>query len=723
MDLELVRKRRLGRMVRNGWLAKIKLQEWRVEKRAQLALLLEKFRRKGQIKECSVDEETGTCTTCEIFLAVGLRSIRSRRWGFLLEGHLYSHHSTLELRKCWKKGCSLCGLFWEILVAARCPDRYRTVVSLSASETDNPINRIYIDIDNMLSSESSVSFCRVESWETPSRDTSSENRMTLRSRPSQLSPTKEVALHWLRDCCDNHAACDISEPHNSWVPSRLIDLQDLLDTGEIRLRQRNEVLAGTQYAYATLSHCWGDRAPDSSDCLHKGTESQLYRGRDIKTFCILFQEAMSFTKSLGLRYLWIDCLCIVQGRGNEWYSEAAQMLNVYGNSTVNLAASASTNGQCPLMPYRSTNSPMVLEMLSSQGTRISFRYESGWMESVSLECQPLHSRGWVLQELYLSQRVIFFTETQICWCCREFQANERSPDGRSPDLLWYESLDNHHVPFQKPGTRQTQYQMEERWQDLVIAYSQTALSYETDRLVAFSGIAKRFSAECAALSIQAKYAAGIWYHDLNDHFCWYAKSPASRANEYIAPSWSWASMGPFQCGFRFSLLETPLTVVMEVLNVSLTPLPPTNNFGQISDGYLLVKCPTYRPRERLMAREIMDALNVEIAHGIELGIYFDEKRHCGTKIDPLFCFLLCHIIPGKVWGAAEGLLLVPASAVEPPDQPTESLYERRGYWRLKLPRGTDVLDFKSPFGLKFCELFQYNPDNPEESHKETFKII
>lgn len=722
MDLALVRKHRLGHMFSHGSPTKFEFDNWHVEKCAQVNLLLEMFRRKAWSKECSVDKETGMCTACSIFLAIGFRKVYQSVFYEDVMGCAFSHHGIAKLRKCEQNGCLLCGLLWKSYMAARSTDQtptevwltvdtYRTTrVEIAVRWGDGSFADLLFDQNSPLAEDDNAK---------PSVRSPKVRDRKFRGKPSQPSYSGVTALQWLRKCCESHQRCQISEYDSSWLPSRLIDLEDLLETGQVRLRQRSEVLGSASCAYATLSHCWGNRTPESSDCLHERTESQLYGGRGIKTFCILFQEAMSFTKSLGLRYLWIDCLCIFQGRSNEWYSESAQMLNVYGNSTVNLAASSSVSGQSPLMPHKFTNSPLVIEELGSRGTRIPFRYTSSRYEYAMFMNQPLHSRGWVLQELYLSRRVIYFTESQVYWRCREFQASEHQPDGGQFDFLLNNDLDMYVSRSQELEERQKQHYLETKWQGLVGNYSRTALSYASDRLDAFSGIAKRFSAEYQSLGIQAKYAAGIWCHELAQGLSWFAYTPASRASEYIAPSWSWASMDPFDYWWGH-VGENDTQVA--IIDVSLTPVAPSNEYGRISDGYLLVECSVYRPPESLVLQTDGNAVTVSPGVVVKLEIRFDEKRHCGTVLDPSVCFLLCNANRGRESLCVGGIMLSPASAAECLDKPGKTLYVRRGYWII-IPTGAWDVEAREPWWLKFCELFRFNPDSPEESYKERFMIV
>ena len=54
------------------------------------------------------------------------------------------------------------------------------------------------------------------------------------------------------------------------------------------------------------------------------------------------QDAVVVTRLLGLRYLWIDSLCIIQDSKSDWEEEGSKMDQVYKNAYVTLAATSAT---------------------------------------------------------------------------------------------------------------------------------------------------------------------------------------------------------------------------------------------------------------------------------------------------------------------------------------------------------------------------------------------
>lgn len=57
-----------------------------------------------------------------------------------------------------------------------------------------------------------------------------------------------------------------------------------------------------------------------------------------------FQDAITVTRMLGLKYIWIDSLCIVQDDAQDWEREAAKMAIIFEAAYVTIAATAASNG-------------------------------------------------------------------------------------------------------------------------------------------------------------------------------------------------------------------------------------------------------------------------------------------------------------------------------------------------------------------------------------------
>lgn len=57
-----------------------------------------------------------------------------------------------------------------------------------------------------------------------------------------------------------------------------------------------------------------------------------------------FQDAITVTRRLGIAYIWIDSLCIVQDDAQDWEREAAKMALIFESAYLTIAATAAPNG-------------------------------------------------------------------------------------------------------------------------------------------------------------------------------------------------------------------------------------------------------------------------------------------------------------------------------------------------------------------------------------------
>jgi hypothetical protein len=68
-----------------------------------------------------------------------------------------------------------------------------------------------------------------------------------------------------------------------------------------------------------------------------------------------FKHAVQVALSLGIAYLWIDSLCIIQDDTSDWELESAKMASIYAHSYLNLAAIDSQNSHGGFLPEDTCN--------------------------------------------------------------------------------------------------------------------------------------------------------------------------------------------------------------------------------------------------------------------------------------------------------------------------------------------------------------------------------
>lgn len=133
------------------------------------------------------------------------------------------------------------------------------------------------------------------------------------------------------------------------LPTRVLDLEasKSSDPGDLESDLRLMETAGQCGRYATLSYSWGGYK--DSRTLRINYEDRK-KGITYNSLPPVFQQAVKVTRGMGIRYLWIDALCIIQEDAEDWCREAALMSDVYWMSAVRLAVTDSKSPTEPFFP-------------------------------------------------------------------------------------------------------------------------------------------------------------------------------------------------------------------------------------------------------------------------------------------------------------------------------------------------------------------------------------
>jgi hypothetical protein len=151
--------------------------------------------------------------------------------------------------------------------------------------------------------------------------------------------TREACIRFIRcqvsDCEGRHGRC--KQPVSTHFPTRLIDVGLGEKTDTVNLV---DDIHGTG-RYVALSHCWGT----GNHILQTTRENYQQRLEGIleQDLPKTFLDAVQITRGLGIQYLWIDSLCVVQDDLVDWESEAAKMANVYSGAWLTISATQASD--------------------------------------------------------------------------------------------------------------------------------------------------------------------------------------------------------------------------------------------------------------------------------------------------------------------------------------------------------------------------------------------
>ena len=131
-----------------------------------------------------------------------------------------------------------------------------------------------------------------------------------------------------------------------------------------------------------------------------------------------FQDAVTITRRMGLNYIWIDSLCIIQDDADDWALQSSRMAAIYEDAHVAVAGTRSRTGDEGCFSIRSPSYDVSVVDAEKQYTdhvkmRISHRDFSE--RPSSFDRAPLFGRAWVFQGRLLATRTIHYTAHEIMW--------------------------------------------------------------------------------------------------------------------------------------------------------------------------------------------------------------------------------------------------------------------------------------------------------------------
>ncbi|KAH9223101.1 heterokaryon incompatibility protein-domain-containing protein [Leptodontidium sp. 2 PMI_412] len=397
-------------------------------------------------------------------------------------------------------------------------------------------------------------------------------------RPEKESSAQSVARKielWKNKCDKRHGKCFKPKNKRGQYPTRLLEIGD-------KIKLCKSVNVDESEPYVTLSYTWGD-----PDTVIQTTYDSLHDHEDGIPWSDLpetLQDVIEVTQSLGINYIWIDSLCIIQKDSKlvpvtDFSLESPFMGEIYSNSILTIAASVGSDTHVPCFPERI---PEILKPAKfvAPDTASDFFYaieETVWETAVS--GAPLNKRAWVLQERLLSPRTVHLCSEQVFWECSELAACEALPWGLPTKIMerrggltqipqnGFKSFINEcSTPtfsrsLQSPQNPQLLDLAYERWCQIVETFSLCGITDPSDKISAITGVAKKMNNVFGDT-----FHAGLWGSRFLEGLAWEVKSgpeTTERGKEpvhaltgqptYCGPSWSWVSVhGHVHYEFRSS---------------------------------------------------------------------------------------------------------------------------------------------------------------------------
>jgi len=419
----------------------------------------------------------------------------------------------------------------------------------------------------------------------------------------QDSADMERLRTWIQTCEEHHGGETSPVEPLTW---RFVDVEE------------NRIVSiATPCRYACLSYVWGN---DKGTQLTAETRPTLESPEALNDSSVslgqTLRDAIQVTKDIGIRYLWIDALCIIQddAKDKEWC--ISRMSYIYGNATITIVASTNSHPAEGLSGVGKIPRSGTQVVKRLQGVALSVAFHDVRLPYGDIEDSVWNSRAWTFQERQLSQRAVYFTSSQMYFTCPHeivfedtvpgMSASRRPAADRSQFLervgdlqvfIWLDPTQRRFpnktfhihstgsesttmmgddmsipapiyraepVPTHGSGVGMLQVKGETMWKvysDAVSMYTRRKMSWQTDALNAFQGVSKLVSQ-----GVNTSFWHGLPEFNFDQALLWYPKEPLTRRTyPDAAPSWSWAGWEGHTAyrgrGWHNAIALPPLTVV------------------------------------------------------------------------------------------------------------------------------------------------------------------
>ncbi|KAI0657899.1 heterokaryon incompatibility protein-domain-containing protein [Cubamyces menziesii] len=578
-------------------------------------------------------------------------SLQWMRTGSSWTGGFVYTVSPVALFKCANSGCRWCGI-----VAKLFPKKFRE----SPRRFKVPAHRATASVrvgtyDARESIRKTLTlFVGVDSYEHrlfkifTTEDNPAASWIDGRARIPHVGDPRVLSLAKARieECVRDHAFCQAVTLHpigSAPLPSRLIDCSNplfprLVETNGHSLRE----------PYVALSYVWGMAQPHRTTT--DNLASYINPGIDYTALPRTIRDAIYVTRTLGLRLLWIDSLCIVQDSQEDMIRELARMRDVYRYAYITIDAACATSVSrgflhsqrpldsehmlpfiCPRGPPEQLAGNTQVGMVYLAPPNFDNVYGSALNDLVTKADLPedghppttyTAARAWCLQEVLMSTRSLVFTSETVQLRCH---TQTRNVGGAKHNPAWDlpRLPDATFLPDRRIAKGSDEWtHIRSRWRSVVEDYTNRLLSDPSDRLVAIAGLAEMF-----AHALNTDYLAGLWRDTLLHDLLWSrygSKSPPSspRPLELCAPSWSWGSIDNL-ASYDINVNRPDLHALAEVVECSITLRNENLPFGPAIHGSLVLRTQLFPCKwagiSKLGAQQVAIEAIREAQHTIVVG--------------------------------------------------------------------------------------------------------
>ncbi|KAK0702658.1 heterokaryon incompatibility protein-domain-containing protein [Lasiosphaeris hirsuta] len=286
--------------------------------------------------------------------------------------------------------------------------------------------------------------------------------------------------------------------------------------------------------YAALSYVWGRAGSDEEffkTLRANVTERELpgffAREDSQRRLPTTIRDAMTVTRRIGLRYLWVDSLCIVQDdSGSDWLEAIRKMDVVYGAAYVVICAAGSPSAFGGIDGVVTERGPAGGGKRNVEQIAGGFRLARRGDDNNDDDSLPYYQRGWTYQEEHFASRSLVFSGGGVTLSCR---SGVIFSENTTDDTSWIDTPRTNSFP----GDGNDIGEIEGKIQN----YTPRQLTVETDIYRAFAGVARQIGR-----NLKCDLCQGLPTRFFDWFLLWEPlRGPyATQHRRMAAPSWSWA---------------------------------------------------------------------------------------------------------------------------------------------------------------------------------------
>jgi hypothetical protein len=400
-----------------------------------------------------------------------------------------------------------------------------------------------------------------QTWKRPAPELSEVTDTGIWGRELEKEIDMNVAVDWLRYCKSHHHERCARRPVLAEMEGfRVIDC----------LRSPPQVVEGSiREDYVALSYVWGDNTTEA--------------------WPRVFKDAVTVTQELGLRYLWVDKICLDGVHPQIKWRQVSRMNEIYEGAAVTIIAAYGKDATDGLPGVGSTPRPAQPKYTFANNniTLVSSLPDP----RLSVKNSIWYTRGWTYQEGFVARRRLIFTEHQMYWECEGMVCPESLI---MPLDCYHDAKEQRMCDFLRPGLFNGVSFVDNSWQSWkklprrqngveeqpstlsvlrevdqhIVDYTRRRLSRDEDSLVAYLGIARRLESLAPgrlvdlvgipvwpAVDVRGPQPRTRELFALSTSF-WHHKDGETVRRRRHLPSWTWAGWkGPVEMFSSISVAD------------------------------------------------------------------------------------------------------------------------------------------------------------------------